>query len=245
VESYIHKLIEHGFDGMLITDHNSYKGYQKWKEISDKFITSRPFTVLKGIEYDTWDGGHIIAVLPDHVHCKLLELRGMSLHQLEKLVHSLGGILGPAHPYGTGFFAFMNNLIARRNHDIIHTFDFIETFNSCTIQKCNEMASRLAKKYEKTAFAGSDAHKLGVIGTAFTTITDTISTNNDLIRAVKDRTIIQVEEDLQQVILKKSNPFFKQLGIIGYWIYNKLGALFYLPARTMLKFLHNNSPKTD
>ena len=36
VESYIHKLIEHGFDGMLITDHNSYKGYQKWKEISDK-----------------------------------------------------------------------------------------------------------------------------------------------------------------------------------------------------------------
>lgn len=32
LEEYITLLKEKGFDGMLITDHNTYKGYRYWKE---------------------------------------------------------------------------------------------------------------------------------------------------------------------------------------------------------------------
>ena len=31
LDEYITKLKEQGFDGMLITDHDTYKGYRHWK----------------------------------------------------------------------------------------------------------------------------------------------------------------------------------------------------------------------
>lgn len=52
VEEYITILKKHGFQGMVITDHDTYNGYRYWKEnIKGKKHTD--FVVLKGIEYDT------------------------------------------------------------------------------------------------------------------------------------------------------------------------------------------------
>ena len=53
LDEYITLLKERGFDGMLITDHDTYKGYRHWKyqmqgKVHDDFV------VLKGIEYDTF-----------------------------------------------------------------------------------------------------------------------------------------------------------------------------------------------
>ena len=49
VEEYITILKEKGFQGMVITDHNTYNGYRYWKEhIKGKRHTD--FVVLKGIE---------------------------------------------------------------------------------------------------------------------------------------------------------------------------------------------------
>lgn len=55
LDEYITVLKEKGFDGMLITDHDSYHGYRHWKyEMKGK--AHQDFVVLKGIEYDTLDG---------------------------------------------------------------------------------------------------------------------------------------------------------------------------------------------
>ena len=62
IQEYITKLVKEGFDGMLVTDHNSYDGYRKFEKIAKNLHLEKPFTVLKGIEYDTRDGGHVIAV---------------------------------------------------------------------------------------------------------------------------------------------------------------------------------------
>ena len=59
LDEYITKLKEHGFEGMLITDHDTYKGYRHWK-YHMKGKVHEDFVVLKGIEYDTYDAGHII-----------------------------------------------------------------------------------------------------------------------------------------------------------------------------------------
>lgn len=103
IQEYITKLVKEGFDGMLVTDHNSYDGYRKFEKIAKNLHLEKPFTVLKGIEYDTRDGGHVIAVLPDCINDAFMEIRGMTLAQLEKIVHERGGILGLAHPYGRDF----------------------------------------------------------------------------------------------------------------------------------------------
>lgn len=231
IGTYIQKLKEEGFSGMLVTDHNSYNGYKAWAEANQKSLSGEGFTVLKGIEYDTRDGGHVIAVLPDGVTCKLLEIRGLSLRKLEEVVHGLGGILGPAHPYGTGFFALMNNRWVKKHKDIIEKFDFIETFNSCTLQKANDMAKKLAGKLGKVGFAGSDAHKLHLVGTACTIFDSVIRCNNDLIKAVKEQHIIDAGGDRERILHKKHNALITKLGIIGYWIYNKSGAFLYAHAR--------------
>ncbi|MEG1458497.1 MAG: PHP domain-containing protein [Acetivibrio sp.] len=217
IKEYIEKLKKLGFDGMLITDHNSYKGYDYW-ENTEK--SKDPFVVLKGIEYDTKDAGHIIAVLPEGVYSKLLELRGMTVMQLEKVVHKLGGILGPAHPYGNGFFAVMNTKIGKKNKELVQKFDFIEAFNACTKPFANEKAKALARNYKKTMFSGSDAHRETVIGTAFTEFFREINNNDDLIAYVKGN----VEAKLGgEGIWKETNRIREWFGKWGYWIYNKLG----------------------
>ena len=76
LDEYITLLKERGFDGMLITDHDTYKGYRHWK-YQMKGKVHDDFVVLKGIEYDTCDGGHILCIMPEGVKMRLLELRGL------------------------------------------------------------------------------------------------------------------------------------------------------------------------
>ena len=66
LDEYITILKEKGFDGMLITDHDTYKGYRHWK-YQMKGKVHEDFVVLKGIEYDTCDAGHIICIMPEGV----------------------------------------------------------------------------------------------------------------------------------------------------------------------------------
>lgn len=147
IERYIRLLQEKGFDGMLVTDHDSYKGYNYWlenrsgmpKEIQD-------FVVLKGVEYDTKDAGHFIVIMPEGVNLRILQIRGMTISLLEKIVHHFGGVLGPAHPFGAKSSSAM--LFKRLRHDprIIRKFDFLEGFNTCeTVQ-----ANMLARQYGRT-----------------------------------------------------------------------------------------------
>ena len=72
---------------MVITDHNTYNGYRYWKHnIKGKRHTD--FVVLKGIEYDTRDAGHMLVIMPEGVKMRLLELRGMRASVLIDLVAS-------------------------------------------------------------------------------------------------------------------------------------------------------------
>ena len=34
IEEYIEKLIDNGYDGMVVTDHDTYNGYRYWKNKS-------------------------------------------------------------------------------------------------------------------------------------------------------------------------------------------------------------------
>ena len=128
VDRYISLLQEQGFDGMLVTDHDSYKGYRYWQENQSQM--PKDFTVLMGIEYDTKDAGHFLVIMPDDVFLRVLQVRGMSVELLEKIVHHLGGILGPAHPFGprSSSAMFFNKM--RKNPHLIRKFDFLEGFNT-------------------------------------------------------------------------------------------------------------------
>ena len=48
IVDYVTELINKGVDGMLVTDHNSYKGYEYWQRIKDELWRYRTFYGVKG-----------------------------------------------------------------------------------------------------------------------------------------------------------------------------------------------------
>lgn len=190
IQEYIQILKENGYQGMLVTDHNSYNGYRYYRDNLKESITD--FVVLKGIEYDTIDAGHILIIMPEHVKLKLLECRGLPVRVLQEIVHRFGGILGPAHPCGERHLSITQTRIYKKHPELMTKFDFIEAFNSCESDESNARAQELATKYHLPTFGGSDSHCANCVGTAYAMIDEEIVSESDLIRCVKEKKSIQL-----------------------------------------------------
>jgi hypothetical protein len=222
IEEYIARLKELGYGGMLVTDHNSYNGYRYWKNhIRDKKHTD--FVVLKGVEYDTIDAGHIIVIMPETIKVNLLELRGLSGSSLIDQVHKYGGILGPAHPFGEKYMSYANAKCHRNHPDVTRRFDFYETFNSCESSLANRKAAMLAERCKVPGFGGSDSHRMDCIGTAYTELPDNIRRESDLIRLVRegDPESICAGGTFYTGTTKEKIGKAKELLAMSFWVYNK------------------------
>ena len=222
IEDYICLLKEQGFGGMVVTDHDSYGGYRHWK----KYIKGKrheDFLVLKGIEYDTLDAGHIIVIMPETIKLRLLELRGMPIQMLIPIVHNYGGILGPAHPCGEKFMSFMNAKAFQRNPDIVEEFDLIETFNACESQEVNQKAERLALSYNLTGTGGSDAHREDCVGLAYTEVPDTITCESDLIAEIVRGAKFECGGTNYTGTTKEKIGKVNTVLVHSFWLYNKVG----------------------
>ncbi len=219
ISEYVSKYRMLGYDGFMITDHNSYRGCARWammkKQSEYKDID---FTVLCGIEYDTKDAGHVLVVMPDGLYLPVFRIRGMRARKLAGIVHRHGGILGLAHPFGIPSSSAMSfKLMTREN---IQCMDFIEVFNTCEKPLSNDLAQQLAERYELPGIAGTDAHNSQFIGMAATVFDTEIRCNNDLILAIKNGTGITVSGTEREDTLKgkAKEMWFSQL---GYKIYNR------------------------
>ncbi len=183
LKDYVLRLKKLGYDGMLITDHNSYKAYRYYtRHASDPEFAD--FVVLKGIEYDTCDAGHILVVMPEGF-LPILEMRGLPVRLLIEIVHAFHGILGPAHPCGEKFLSITNCKYYKKHPEVIGMFDFLEAFNSCVTDEANEKAIALGEEYGLPCTAGSDSHKFDNIGLAWTEFDATITSETELINYIK------------------------------------------------------------
>lgn len=222
IEEYISMLKAQGFGGMLVTDHDSYGGYRYWKK-NIKGKKHEDFVVLKGIEYDTLDAGHIIVIMPENIKLRLLELRGIPVQMLIPIVHNYGGILGPAHPCGEKFMSFMNAKAYEQNPDILKEFDFMEIFNACEPQEVNDRAVKIAEKYDLPGTGGSDAHKADCVGLAYTEVPDDITCESDLIAHVIKGTKFSCGGSIYTKTTKEKIGKAKTVLSHSFWVYNKIG----------------------
>jgi predicted metal-dependent phosphoesterase TrpH len=223
--TYVTTLKEKGYSGMMITDHDSYKGCQAWDKIKDN-PECQNFTVIKGIEYDTRDAGHFLVIMPDGVELDVLCLRGMKLKTLIKIVHHYGGILGPAHPYGVRCSsAMLFKTLAKEPH-LVREFDFIETFNTCESPLSNILARKMALKFGKPGIGGTDAHEEKYLGMAHTEIDANITCNNDMISAILAHRIVDCG-GTEREFTRKAKMKESKYAVWGFKLYNLgLGALF-------------------
>ena len=242
IQEYITRYRELGYDGFMITDHNSYKGCLAWHLMHaiHKYGNTDGFTVLCGIEYDTKDAGHVLVVLPDGIYLPILRIRGMRARKLAKIVHRYGGIVGLAHPFGIPSSSAMSFKLM--NESILKQMDFIEVFNTCENEVSNKLAGELAEKYRLPGFAGTDAHNAQFIGMAATEIEWDIHSNRDLIDAVNAGASFITAGTEREVTLKgrAKEMWFSQL---GYKIYNRGLGKIKMPRRKYMTRKLNNGHK--
>ncbi len=222
VEEYARRFMELGYDGFMIADHNSYKGCKAWDQVAND-PAYEGLTVIRGMEYDTKDAGHILVILPDGVYLPILKTRGMKCSRLILLVHILGGVLGPAHPYGVSTSSMMG--FKKMNPRLLKHMDFVEVFNTCELPESNRLASHLALRYRLPGIGGSDSHVTDYIGMAWTEIDHPILCNNDMIHALKFHDTVSAGGRERKMTLKGK---YKEhwIGRNAYRIYNRgLGKL--------------------
>lgn len=224
VAEYIQRLKDKGFDGMLVTDHDSYNGFRKYRDYLKGKIGD--FVVLKGIEYDTIDAGHILVIMPEQVKLLLLECRGLPVRVLQEIVHRHGGILGPAHPCGERHISISRTRAYKKHPEIMKNFDFIEGFNSCESPESNAAARQLAFKYDLLMFGGSDSHHPDCVGTAYTMFNGEIKTESDLIKHVKERQETSYGGYYYQKTVKNKIGFLNHVLIESFWFYNHFASMY-------------------
>lgn len=240
IEEFIAILRSKGYNGMLVSDHDTYNGYREWvRELKGRKF--QDFVVLKGIEYDTIDAGHILVIMPETVKLKILELRGLPVQFLIDIVHRNGGILGPAHPCGEKYLSITNTRKHRHQLAVMDGFDFIEGFNSCEEPEGNASAMEIAEQFGKPAFGGSDAHKPDCIGLGWTEFAEAVTCESDLIRLVKEkgREACVCGGEYYEGTTKKRIGRANHILVSSFWFYNHLASLFrYHKRRLELKKMY-------
>ena len=97
----------------------------------------------------------------------------------------------------------------------------LETFNACTRPWANACADNLAGCSHKPKVAGSDAHKMRVVGATYTEFTQKIANNNDLIRAIKEGWVQAQNSSVLKEMEEETNFFAAKGGkcrLLGFTI---------------------------
>ncbi len=224
VAEYIRLLKAKGFGGMLVTDHDSYNGFRTYRDRhADAF---KDFVVLKGIEYDTIDAGHILVIMPENVKLLILECRGLPVKMLQDIVHHHGGILGPAHPCGERHLSITRTRLYKKHPEIMENFDFLEGFNSCESPESNAAAVRLAATHNLPMLGGSDSHHTDCVGTAYTMVPDTIACESDFIDCIKAKHPISYGGYYYHGTVKSRLGIFNHVLVESFWFYNRFASLY-------------------
>lgn len=231
VVQYAAILKNKGFGGMLVSDHNSYNGYRAWRRYQKRAkAAGRPgltgdFVVLKGIEYDTIDAGHMLVIMPTGAKLPILEFRGLPVQLLIEIVHRNGGILGPAHPCGEKYLSITNTRKHRHQLFVMDKFDFVEGFNACESPESNRKAMELAEDFNKPTFGGSDAHKADCIGLGYADFDSRIHSESELIRYLKEQGHVACGGEYYNGTTKEKLGKANKVLVHSFWLYNYFGSL--------------------
>lgn len=169
IEEGIKRASESGLDGICITEHDVFADRELARKLEEKY----GILVIVGVEILTYEGDLICFGL-DKVPSGM-----MHAQQLINLVNEKGGACIAAHPF---------RMNARGMGEYLHLLrglHAIESLNGNTIEENNRRAEQMADKLGIPKVGGSDSHSLHQIGMYATRFIDVISSEEDLIEALK------------------------------------------------------------
>ena len=165
VYDLIRILDEKEYDGLLITDHNSYNGYKFYKEHMRNLF--RGISVIKGIEYDTKETS-VIIVMPSSANTDIFTCPGLHLRQTIDIVHEYNGVIGLCYKPNKHL-----------NQAILNELDFIES----------------GKSNNLPLIKGSNNHGLRAIGKYYTYLENKINNEDEFIAYIKAKKETMIDDN--------------------------------------------------
>ena len=173
-EALIQEAIRKNLDGVCFTEHHSLKTSLSVEKIK----VPDGFCVFRGLEISTNRGHLLVYGLRDDEWNIWYRNDYLDLVEVIDMVHALGGICVPAHPF-RGYDS-LGDYVMR-----IDGFDAIETHNGFNLEKANRQAIQAAHHKKLPSIGGSDCHNRMQVGRAFTVFENYICTIEDIVKEIK------------------------------------------------------------
>ncbi|MFH1491145.1 MAG: PHP domain-containing protein, partial [Pseudomonadota bacterium] len=169
-----------GLDGICLTDHNHL-----WMpDIVEELRQKHGFLILRGNEITSDQGDMLVFGLDKPVTGVI------KLEELRVEVKKAGGFMIAAHPF-RGFLTFgvgQLGLTPEKAMDrpLFRCVDGVEVLNGKVTERENAFASAVAAGLGLPGTGGSDAHEVSDVGLYATRFSMRISSEEDLVRALKE-----------------------------------------------------------
>ena len=181
-------------DGFVLTEHRQFDLSIDYSELSEKYN----ILILKGAELDT-DCGHFLVYGINEKICDLIDLEDININA-EYLIETCiehSAIAIPAHPGRKGIGLFEN---LSKHPNILNKISAIEGLNHSNRLEEQIKTTNFIKKHKYPSIGGSDSHIVSTIGKCMTHFDDLITTEKDLVQALKSNryTAVQIENTTSQ-----------------------------------------------
>lgn len=163
-------------DGVCVTEHNTLEGGLIFKEMASAAGVSNVYVGME-ISHNT---GHFLT----YNFFEEGDYYDWPIDDLIDYVHSMDGIIIPAHPFRRGF----KNLAL--TSDILSKFDALEVLNGNCVVDENQRSFSLAQSLGLTKIAGSDAHSADMLGQYFTIFPHRPRDESELAALIKEGAVM-------------------------------------------------------
>jgi len=166
-KTIVDQLYAHPFiKAVAITDHNTVEGCYKVLELASAY---QDILIIPGVEISTDEGDLIVLGVAE------LPPKPWNVENVIDFARKRGCLTVAAHPYRAYGLGDLT-----KNYDV----DAIEVLNGASAPYINRRAENLAKAMGLPGVAGSDAHHVSELWTAYTEI-QASSDVDDILKAIK------------------------------------------------------------
>ena len=166
-KTLVERLYAHPFiRAAAVTDHNTVEGYYKVRELARAY---QDILIIPGVEIATTEGDLIVLGVEE------LPPKPWTVRDIIDFARQNGGLVVVAHPYR----AYGLGDSAQK-----YPVDAIEVLNGASPPNVNKLAENLAKTMNLPGVAGSDAHSVEELWTAYTEVQAALDVD-EVLRAIK------------------------------------------------------------
>jgi len=159
---YAHPFIK----AVAITDHSTVDGYYKVRELASAY---QDILIIPGVEVSTIYGDLIVLGVAE------LPPEPWTVENVINFARERGALTIAAHPYRAYGLGDLT-----KNYDV----DAVEVLNGISSPHANKMAENLAKEMGLPGVAGSDAHQVNELWTAYTEVQASLDID-EILKAIK------------------------------------------------------------